>query len=471
MLAVDDFQIIWQRQTERFARLRYGRRAYANGDAPIQQQLATAPLDPVVMSSALVTYLWQAQQHYVSPDKTLAYYPGHPSIYGARNDAIEGVTRLMPLWAAYASSPYEDAALRSAMLQQLRQSLVNGTDPMSGSYWGSIGHKSTLICEGADIALAIWLTKDDLWVDLTLTERRPILAWLRHAVGKDTADNNWHLFVVLIDLILTTLDPTHRFKSADRLRRVQSFYVSDGCFKDGPKGLIDFYNAWGFHYLLFWIHEIGGPLVADFAIDALEQYCRWYQYLFTSNGLPLFGRSLCYRFAVSGPLLSCALVSPQSMNAGIALGAYSATWQYFVRRGGLQHGRPTQGVFGDDLRWLDPYSGPASSLWGTRSLVLFYYVARRLDWRTIQSATLPAERSNVELVVPALAARIQTDARLGRTVISFDQHQHQMPDIALQVPSLKDKLRQQVFGSAVRPANNLQKAGLKTFGSDLEMYR
>jgi len=420
MLSVDDLQIIWRRQNERLARLRYGRRAYSVGDALIQQQLATAPLDPVAMSSALVTYFWQAQEHYVVPDKTLAYYPGHPSIYGVRNDAIEGVTRLMPLWAAYATSPYQEAALRSAMLQQLRQSLVNGTDPLGAGYWGAIGHKSTLICEGADIALAIWLTRDELWADLTLVERQAILAWLRQAVGKDTADNNWHLFVVLIDFILTALDPTHRFSSMDRLRRVQSFYVSDGCFKDGPDGLIDFYNAWGFHYLLFWIHEIAGPMVADFAIDALEQYCRWYQYLFTSNGLPLFGRSLCYRFAVSGPLLSFALVSPQSMNVGIAIGAYSATWQYFVQRGGLRHGRPTQGVFGDDLRWLDPYSGPASSLWGTRSMVLFYYVARRLDWRTIQPATLPAERSNVELGVPALAARIQTDARLGRTVVRAD---------------------------------------------------
>jgi hypothetical protein len=189
--------------------------------------------------------------------------------------------------------------------------------------------------------------------------------------------------------------------------------------------------------------------------------------------LPLFGRSLCYRFAVSGPLLSCALLSPQTVNAGIALGAYSATWQYFVQHGGLQHGRPTQGVFGDDLRWLDPYSGPASSFWGTRSMVLFYYVARRLDWRSIHPATLPAERSNMELFVPALAARIKTDARLGRTVISFDRHRHrhQMAEIPLLRPSMKDKLRQQVFGRAVRPANNLQKAGLSNFSSDLDVYR
>lgn len=471
MLSGDDLQIIWRRQRERFARLRYGQHAYSGGDVLIQQQLATMPLDPVAMSSALVTYFWQAQQHYVASDKTLAYYPGHPSIYGARNDAIEGVTRLMPLWAAYATSPYQDATLGSAMLQQLRHSLVNGTKPLGAGYWGPIGHKSTLICEGADVALALWLTKDALWTELTLVERQAILTWLRQAVGKKTADNNWHLFVVLIDLVLASLDPTHTFSSRDRLHRVQSFYVSDGCFSDGPEGLIDFYNAWGFHYLLFWIHEIGGQPVPENATDALQEYCNWYQYLFTRNGLPLFGRSLCYRFAVSGPLLSCALLSQESVSPGIALGAYSTTWQYFVQRGGLQHGRPTQGVFGDDLRWLDPYSGPASSFWGTRSMVLFYYGARRLDWQSVAPATLPADRSNVNLVVPALAARIKTEAQRGRAVISFDHHRLQMAEIPLRLPSVKDRLRQQVFGSAVRPANNLQKAGLSDFSSDLEIYR
>jgi hypothetical protein len=437
----------------------------------LPQAIAAAGSDAVRLSAGLVDYFWRAQQHYLAPGGTLAYYPGHPSIYGARSDAVEGVSRLMPLWAAYASSPHRDGVLAEAMLEQLRRTLASGSDPSHPGYWGDIDARSTLICEGADIALALWLGRETLWPGLGTEQRRRVGQWLGQAVGRDTADSNWHLFVVLIDLVLADLEPGHRFASADRLARVREFMRADGCFTDGPGGQVDFYNAWGFHYALFWIQRISQGRLGDFADAALRHFCAWYQYLFTSAGMPLFGRSLSYRFAAPAPMLSCALQHPDTVTPGVALHAYLATWRFFVREGGLQYGRPTQGVFGDDARWLDPYSGPASSLWGTRALVLFYFVARFLDWRAVEIEPLPAERGDVEIAVRGLGARVGTRAAAGESWVSFDAQHKQLADIELRRPSLRDRVRALVFAGPARSANNLQKAGLGRFSSRLDVYR
>lgn len=115
--------------------------------------------------SAVVDYLWRAYEHYVDDWGTIAYYPGWPSIYGAASDGVEGVSRTMPLWAAFATSPIaEEPDIQRKMFEAIRRALLNGTSPELRGYWGNIGDRSTLICEAADIALSVWLIKDTLLV-------------------------------------------------------------------------------------------------------------------------------------------------------------------------------------------------------------------------------------------------------------------------------------------------------------------
>ena len=109
------------------------------------------------MSTALLRYFWTGYAHSIDRHGTIADYPGAPSCYGARNDAIEGVTRLLPLWAAAYSSPLCANELRAPMGEALVRALTHGCDPGHPGYWGSIGPRSTLICEAADVALAVWL--------------------------------------------------------------------------------------------------------------------------------------------------------------------------------------------------------------------------------------------------------------------------------------------------------------------------
>lgn len=425
------------------------------------------------VANALVAYLWLGQSTYLDAHGTAAHYPGQPSIYGARSDAIEGVTRLLPLWAAYLGWQHADEDLTQLMRQTLIRALDCGTDPANAGYWGDIGHRSTLICEAADVALCTWLLRDYLDSMLTQPARDRLLAWLAQAVGKDTADNNWHLFVILVDACLAQLVPGHRFSSQARIQRVDSFLGANGCFRDGPMGRVDFYNAWAFHYLIFWVRQMAPPGLPRAWHGALNDFCNWYRWLFTPGGVPLFGRSLCYRFAAPAPLLASCIANPvDAVGATDDAGRFATLTRFFAAHGGLRDGCFSQGVLGTDVRWLDPYSGPASALWGSRAALLLLAGDGVLQWSDAAPPANPAPLGQCpEIIdVPGLGARIVLD-HAGRHCSVVFQGQASGPAGQAKDRSPRDYLRQWLRAQASRPQNNLLDMGWRRFESDLREYR
>ncbi len=75
-------------------------------------------------------------------------------------------------------------------------------------------------------------------------------------------------------------------------------------------------------------------------------------------------------------------------------------------RGAFQHGAPTQGVFVDDPRLVDNYSGPASSFWSLRALnIALFSGARSGLWQT-DEAPLEIEKGDFSFEIPAIEASI-----------------------------------------------------------------
>ncbi len=434
-------------------------------DEAVRQRLAAPGITAGQAAEALVDYFWQTHQHALDRHGTLADYPGWPSMYGARNDAIEGTARLAPLWAVCVAGGFGPPARVEAMRRHLERLFAHGCDPAHPGYFGAIGDRSTLICEAHDLALSLWISREQVFERLPARVQQRCTDWLAQAVGRATADNNWHLFVVMVDAVLAQLRPGHRFVSDDRWQRIWSFERADGCFVDGPKGHVDLYNAWGFHYPMGWLARIRPELGAGRIDEALAGFCGWYAWLFTEEGMPLFGRSLCYRHASSAPLLRCAAVRPDVVPPGVASAAFLAVWRWFSREGGLRAGRPTQGVFDDDLRWLDVYSGPASSLWGVRSLVEF--LAGDAAVRGATPEALPAHGGRFDRFVDGLGARVR--AADGSAELLFPGEPG--PVVPVREPSWRDTLRQWRHATASRPDNNRLKAGEKRFDSGLDLYR
>lgn len=362
---------------------------------------------------SLFRYFVLGWHTYRLPDGAGADYPGLPSSHGARADQIEGFARLAPLVAAWVSSGRSsrlallDDSLEVDLLALLREGVLAGTDPKSPGYWGPIAHFDQRIVETADIALVLWLTRQTLWRGLTETERSQVGRWLAQVNGTRVRDNNWHLFVTFTNAVLNVLgQPADLEEARQHYVRFKSFYRGDGWFSDGPAATFDFYNAWGMHYLLYWLTQVDPAWDPDFLTETFQSFLRKYRYLFGPAGFPIRGRSICYRMAVPAPLVAGQSAHPELIPPDEARRALDDTWRYFIARTGVSRGTVTQGYCGPDARVLDNYSGPASCLWSLRSLVIAFSQAPEAPFWRGKAGQSPVDTADVDVSIPAVRWRI-----------------------------------------------------------------
>lgn len=339
---------------------------------------------------------------YRDPDGSTASYPGLQSSHGHRMDSIEGFTRMAPLLAVCLRSR-SDAS--PAELDRTRQVLLdgwnNGTDPDSSGYWGSIHDNDQRVVEAADIALSIWLLRDSLWLELPVRTRERVFQWLLEVNHKQIPDNNWHLFVTYVDVVAASLGyPADMNEARSHFDRFRSFYAGGGWFSDGPDRRFDFYNAWGIAYQLFWLQQVAPDFAGDFIPNAIDAFAQNLQYLVGPEGIPIMGRSVCYRMAIAAPLILDQAFAKPSVHASVAHRALDTTWRYFIQHGGVTAGGITQGYCGSDARLLDNYSGPASCLWGLRSLISALYLSSSDRLWTAPEEPLPVEQADYTVTFP-----------------------------------------------------------------------
>lgn len=352
-----------------------------------------------------------------------ADYAGRGSYNGPAMDRLEGFSRMAPLVAAWlhggrAAGLVLADGMHADLPAMLRTGLLAGTDPASKEYWGAIRHWSQAIVEAADIALALWLARAQLWDPLTPPERERVGRWLIGVNGKRIPDNNWHLFVVQVNAVLAALGAPHdREAAAQHYARAKSFHRGGGWFRDGERDDtpgFDYYNAWGFHYQLQWLRRIAPDLDARFIDDALREFVGVYRHFIGPAGLPMLGRSTCYRLAAPAPLVFAQASEPRLVAPGEARRALDAVWQHFVARGAVVRGNVTQGYYEEDPRLLEDYSGPASCLWSLRALVVAFALPDDHAFWQAAPEPLPVERDDYRLAVAAPGWTLAGESATGR---------------------------------------------------------
>jgi hypothetical protein len=409
------------------------------------------------------TYVWVFRYlltgflEWRSRDGTRAAYPGLSSNHGADIDAIEGFSRFAPLIAAWlaagrpaAVETLDGRAVDLAGL--LRQGFVAGTDPKGRGYWGISSKTDQRICEAADIALALWLSRDRVWARLDAAQQDQITAWLRAMATLRVHDNNWHLFPILILLVLRD------FKAKDlpaggpgHYARIRAFHLGAGWYADGRPLKIDYYNAWGFHYPLFWFGELASGHDAEILGQELREFAKSLSFLISPAGLPMIGRSITYRLALPAPLIAAQRRHPEAIAPGLARRALSAVWAYFIPRGALRAGIVTQGYEGSEPDLVDSYSGPASPLWSLRSLTLAFYEPSDAPFWTAPLQPLPIEEKDYSLSIPPIGWRIEGRHSTGEIVI---RREGKVQHARFERLTLRERLRAVIGLPAERHANN-----------------
>lgn len=396
-------------------------------------------------------------------------YQGYASCRGRVCDLLEGFARMMPLFGAWVeggrgtSLPLAEGRTLD-VADAFRRGMLAGTDPASPEYWGPIGNHDQRAVESADLALALWFFRDEIWTGLRDAERTRIASWLAQVERARMPDNNWHLFVVLVSLVLHRLGHAADLAGARRhFERVKEFHLGDGWFKDGERGRVDYYNAWGFHYALHWIDRIAPDWDPAFIRGAEAKFLEVYRFLIGPEGFPVMGRSVCYRMAVPAPLVAGHAAHPGIVSAGEARRALDATWTYFIRRGALRRGNATQGYYHADPRILDNYSGPASCLWSLRSLVAAFVLPDSAPFWNAAPEPLPVETADYSITVPATGWTI-IGHHLEREITLRIPQSHAHP-AALEPYGLRRRVATLLAREPRRPENEHAKYGQSAYSS------
>lgn len=428
----------------------------------------------------LVRYVAEAFVHYGVWDNTHAYYPGRPSQQSARTDAMEGVSRVLPTLAAWLSR--EKGTVISGLngekidiAQILSRSFLAGTDPAHPGYWGDLHDYDQKICESADLALALWLSRKYVWEKMTQAQQTQITQWFKQVNTCKTVDNNWHLFPLTVQFVLKALNGEDNIDIA-KYQRIKDFYVGGGWFRDGAKGNYDYYNAWGFHYSLYWLDKICPEFDPDFIHTSLDEFVHQYRYFFTPEGLPFFGRSACYRLAASAPLLMAASQTQpekRAVSLGQAKRAFKTNLEYFISNGAMCYGAPTQGLFGDDARLTDNYSGPASSFWSLRALNVALFCADSCNLWNAQEQPLPVEEGDFSIFVPQINAQIMGVFETKEIMVMFKNEYTPLQSPLsrrFEPQSMFHQCLESLLGRAQRPKNNLLRKGVTCYTSKMSHF-
>lgn len=464
----------WCAFRERLARS-YKRKNFCKNASLLDKNLQQAFTQSEIFSQEkfelLVHYFIRSFFHYANDGFSRADYYGYPSEQGMISDSIEGAARNYPLLAAYLHYQTNIHHPLFIQIQQaLSQGFLNATNPDHSGYWGTLTNFKQTICESADFALALWFSKHHIWVNYTAPQQQQILTWLRQINHVQTVDNNWHLFILLVQFVIKDLSGIDEI-CHERYQRIKEFYVGEGWFRDGESGNFDYYNSWGFHYGLFWLDQIDPNFDRTFIQQSAVEFSEKFHYLFAPQGFAFFGRSLPYRFAAP-----CALISTmiqQGYTDGRGKRILSTLTHFFIQQQSIEKGNVTQGVFQSDRRLLDPYSGAASGLWSLRPLILLLYASQQIDFWQAEESPLAIEQQDYDVSIPSIHLRI-IGTKATQEVIAMFQYQ-QYPDVPFVQASLHDQSHYQrwiewLCGRSTRTKNNLLRKGVTTYSSKLSLY-
>lgn len=446
-----------------------------SGPSALRQRVVTLPQHPWPGRQVdyVDLFLSLVQRWLAALDEhgSRAFLPGMGSRQGTFMDGLEGFARMAPLLAAWVGSGRRAClSLESGrsvdLIDVLARGFRAGCHPDHPGSWGRMGAKDQRIVEAADLALALWIARDELWTSLSSQDQGLILAWLDQVRGLPVHDNNWHLFPVFVELVVERLGGPPPSTARGHYERFLRFHAGDGWFRDGPRGPLDYYNAWAIHYLLFWIDTIAPDWDPAFIHQAQHNFLPALLHLISPAGIPILGRSLCYRMAIPAPLVLTQARPDPPISPGAARRALDATWAHFLSRGAVRDGRVTQGYFQDDARLLDRYSGTGSCQLSLRSLVAAFLQPEAAPFWTLPPEPLPIERDSYRLTVAAGAWEIMGEQKNGKITIHLSRPHRTWPgSVRLRRHGPVRLWLERITGIVSRPSNQGAKYGLPLYSN------
>ena len=257
------------------------------------------------------------------------------------------------------------------------QGLTNGTDPSGPEYWGTVTGFDQKLVEMAAISAGLLLAQDKIWNPLSESAKSNLATWLSQANKVETRANNWKWFAVLVNVALRKLGRPEfdQEKINANLADINSYYIGNGWYTDGPGGRCDYYIAFAMHYygLLYSVFmseddPTNSQLFKERAAAFGKQFLYWFDE--SGAGIP-YGRSLTYRFAQVSFYSACVYAGVETLDLPVMKGIIDRNldmwWHSHMRD---FSGILTIGYDYPNLIMAESYNAPGSPLWALKTFLL-----------------------------------------------------------------------------------------------------
>lgn len=200
-----------------------------------------------------------------------------------------------------------------------RAGLAAGTDPSHAERWEIYDGTQQTMVEQAAIGVGLAMAADELWHPLAPEVQANLVRWLSLINTHEPFASNWHFFRVMVNLGLEKVGaPIDAIALERSLTALDSYYIGDGWYEDGPGGHRDHYIAWAFHVygLIYAWARPDDPRSAAYRERArvfADQFQHWFD---PEGGVVPFGRSLTYRFAAGSFWGALALAGEEALPWG-----------------------------------------------------------------------------------------------------------------------------------------------------------
>ena len=309
---------------------------------------------------------------------------------------MEGFAR--PLWGI---APLAAGGGAFAHWDLYRRGLAAGTDPEHPDYWGAIAHTDQRQVELAAIAFAILLVPEHIWDPLDTSAKRNVIAYFEMARSFPFVDSNWQFFRVLIDLALVRCGAAPDLAdSLAPLERIERFFIGNGWYRDGKIRCADHYIPFAFHFYGLVYATLSGDADRAGAFRArASAFAQSFKHWCAPDGSILpFGRSLIYRFAMSGFWGALAYAGVEALPWGEIKGYYLRNLRWWADKPVLDRdGVLSIGYTYPNLLLSEGYNSSGSPYWAMKAFLPLALGADHPFWTAEESAPEPI---SVPVVLP-----------------------------------------------------------------------
>lgn len=216
-------------------------------------------------------------------------------------------------WLALPDDDTAEGRIRKQLKTYVHQGMAHAVNPASPDYLQFRTTGQPLV-DGAFLCLGLLRAPDALWAPLDATTKTRLVTELKELRRTTPGNNNWQLFTAMVETFLLFIgEQWNEAPVQSAIQKIQSWYVGDGWYSDGPRFSFDYYNGYVIHPMLVTVLSILAPrgYASNEALQQAQKRMQRYVYeqerLVARDGTyPAIGRSMPYRVGAFQPMAQLA---------------------------------------------------------------------------------------------------------------------------------------------------------------------